>query len=75
MVSIYSKLQELKHELKDLNIYMASYAQRFNESRESLEVVQATILTQPFFQSLFDQEKKLFAKIDKWSIIEEQVQK
>ncbi|XP_075095111.1 uncharacterized protein LOC142173423 [Nicotiana tabacum] len=72
MVSICKKLQDLRHELKDLNHYMASYAQRLNQTRKTIEVVQATILTQQFYQSLFDQEKELLAEIDKWSNIEEQ---
>lgn len=40
-----------------------------------MEVVQVSILAQLFCQSLFDQEKRLLAEIDKWSIIEEQVRK
>lgn len=73
MSNVNRKLQELKHELKDLNQYMASYEQRLNQARQQLEIVRANINVQPFCQSLFDQEKEILAELDKWSNIEEQV--
>ncbi|XP_019254004.1 PREDICTED: uncharacterized protein LOC109232713 [Nicotiana attenuata] len=73
MLKVSKKLQDLKHELKDLNHYMASYQQRLNQSRQKLEIVQANINVQPFCQSLFDQEKEILAELDRWNNIEEQV--
>ncbi|OIT24741.1 hypothetical protein A4A49_36675 [Nicotiana attenuata] len=73
MLKVSRKLPELKHELKDLNQYMASYQQRLNQARQQLEVIQANMHVQPFCQSLFDQEKEILADLDKWSNIEEQV--
>lgn len=60
---------KLKIELKDLNSIIASYAQKLNQARLSLESVQATIVTQPFCQSLLDQEKAFISEIEKWSSV------
>ncbi|XP_019259313.1 PREDICTED: uncharacterized protein LOC109237461 [Nicotiana attenuata] len=73
MQQIWSKLKNMKEQLKEVNAYMASYKQRLEQAREKLDVIQTQIKQNPLSQSLFNEEKITLAEIEKWSNVEEQV--
>ncbi|KAG5600974.1 hypothetical protein H5410_032344 [Solanum commersonii] len=75
MSQLWSKLKALKIGLKDLNTYLASYRQKLQTARQSLEIVQSQIVTQPLNSVLIEQESVLLNDIRKWSLVEEQVLK
>ncbi|OIT19075.1 hypothetical protein A4A49_65809, partial [Nicotiana attenuata] len=68
---IWLKLKRLKDEAKGLNKAMASYEQRPTQIRQSLECVQAALVTDPFNQLFIEQEKQNMSDLEKWSTIEE----
>ncbi|XP_019240844.1 PREDICTED: uncharacterized protein LOC109220834 [Nicotiana attenuata] len=73
MALIWLKLKRLKDEVKSLNKAMASYEQRLTQIRQSLECVQAALVTDPFNQMLIEREKQHMSDLEKWSTIEERI--
>ncbi|KAK6786918.1 hypothetical protein RDI58_015443 [Solanum bulbocastanum] len=73
MSQLWSKLKALKRGLKDLNTYLASYSQKLQTARQSSEIVQSQMVTQPLNSVLIEQESVLLNDIRKWSLVEEQV--
>lgn len=67
---IWTRLKQLKVELKDINKLMAAYTQKLNQVRQRLEVIQANISHDLFNQDSFDQEKTTLLEIPKWSLVE-----
>ncbi|XP_019258455.1 PREDICTED: uncharacterized protein LOC109236703 [Nicotiana attenuata] len=73
MALIWLKLKRLKDEANGLNKAMASYEQRLTQIRQSLECVQAALVTDPFNQLLIEQEKQNMSDLEKLSTIEERI--
>ncbi|XP_019264805.1 PREDICTED: uncharacterized protein LOC109242395 [Nicotiana attenuata] len=73
MQQIWSKLKNMKEQLKEVNAYMASYKQRLEQAREKLDIIQTQIKQNPLSQSLFNEEKITLDETEKWSNMEEQV--
>ncbi|XP_019237091.1 PREDICTED: uncharacterized protein LOC109217306 [Nicotiana attenuata] len=73
MQQIWSKLKNMKEQLKEVNAYMASYKQRLEQAREKLDIIQSQIKQKPMSQTLFNEEKITLDEIEKWSNVEEQV--
>lgn len=73
MAIIWFRLKLLKVELKDLNKFMASYYQKFNQARQRIKVIQVDMSQDLFNQGLFDQEKTILMEIQKWSLVEKKV--
>ncbi|XP_060183587.1 uncharacterized protein LOC132613540 [Lycium barbarum] len=71
LFQLWHKLKDLKIALRDLNTHMASYSQKSQQSRRSLDVIQSQLANLPMQQALIDKEKKLSGDIQKWSYIEE----
>ncbi|KAG5611288.1 hypothetical protein H5410_022569 [Solanum commersonii] len=70
---LWRKLKALKIGLKDLNTYLASYSPKLQTTRQSLEIVQSKMKTQPLNNVLIEQELVLLSDIRKWSLVEEKV--
>ncbi|XP_060210676.1 uncharacterized protein LOC132637634 [Lycium barbarum] len=68
---LWRKFMLLKENLKGLNSYLASYSQRLQQARQSLEITQASLSVQPMNQALIDQERITLMEIAKWSKVEE----
>lgn len=73
MTVLWERLKKLKTEVKEINIYMASYAQKLSLARQQLEIVQTHIASQLNKQALFDQEKAILIDIQRQSSVEEQM--
>lgn len=65
MQVLWNKLKQLKVEWKELNTYIALYAQKLNQARKQLKIVQAQIATSLFEPTLYEQEKILLIDIQK----------
>lgn len=70
MFQLWFKIKELKHTLKCLNSYMASYEHKPMNLRQDLEVVQSWIANNPMKKTLIEQENKIVVDIQKWSKVE-----
>ncbi|XP_049406273.1 uncharacterized protein LOC125869919 [Solanum stenotomum] len=66
-------MKRVKEALKEINMFMSNYNQKFCQARQMLDTVQAQITTQPLCQALFDQEKMILTEMQKWSLADERV--
>lgn len=67
MFQLWFKLKKLKYALKDLNSYMATYAQRLKYLRQSLDMVQRQITNASIHETLIQSKKKILVDIQWWT--------